>query len=104
MIESYYQISIETISKKQFITIVQQWKKAVVDLDRMLFKDASKEFDLNTHVGFGADGEEAEKLADFRNVRGVFEKNSTVVEILNHIERKEALGNRIIEKINEIKA
>lgn len=104
LIESFYKINIATITKQQFISIVEQWKSSVIELDQLLYKDASKEFDLNTHVGFGADGEEAERLADFRNVRGVFEQNSTVIEILNHMERKEALGDKIIDKINKIKA
>jgi len=104
LIESFYNIKIDTITKQQFINIVNKWQMSVIELDKMLFKDASKEFSLNTHVGFGADGEEAERIADFRNVRGVFEKNSTVIEITNHMERKEALGNRIIEKIKNIKA
>lgn len=103
LIESFYKIKIEEITKDDFISIVKDWKKSVVDLDKMLYKDASKEFDLHTYVGFGADGDEKEKLADFKNVRGAFESNSTVLEILSHIERKEKLGDKIIAKIKEIK-
>lgn len=103
LIESFYKIKIEEITIEKTINIVNDWKKSVVDLDKMLYKDASKEFDLNTYVGFGADGDEKEKLADFKNVRGAFESNSTVLEILNHIERKEKLGNKIIAQIKEIK-
>lgn len=102
LIETYYQVKIETITKNQIITIVKKWKKAVVELDQMLYKDASKEFDLHTYVGFGADGNEQEVLADFKSVRGDFENNSTVVEILNHIKRKEKLGDKIITQIKEI--
>ncbi len=103
LIESYYGIQIATITQDQFVSIVEKWKKSVIELDEMLYKDASKEFDLHTHVGFGADGNEAERLADFKSVRGVFESNSTVVEILNHMKRKEKLGDDIIARIKEIK-
>ncbi|ANW95750.1 hypothetical protein AXE80_05415 [Wenyingzhuangia fucanilytica] len=103
LIESFYKIKIEEITTENFINIVSNWKKAVVDLDKMLYKDASKEFDLHSYVGFGADGEEKEKLADFKNVRGAFESNSTVLEILSHIDRKEKLGDKIIAQIKEIK-
>ncbi|MGY5351347.1 DUF4954 family protein [Wenyingzhuangia sp. IMCC45533] len=103
LIESFYKINIETITKEQFIGIVEEWKSSVIELDNLLYKDASKEFALHTHVGFGADGDEAEKLADFKNVRGVFESNSTVVEILNHIKRKELLSDKIIAQIKDIK-
>jgi len=103
LLESYYGIKIATITHSQFISIVEKWKKSVVELDEMLYKDASKEFALHAHVGFGADGNEKEQLADFKSVRGVFENNSTVVEILNHIEIKKALGDKIIAQIKEIK-
>ncbi|NIJ44993.1 uncharacterized protein (UPF0335 family) [Wenyingzhuangia heitensis] len=103
LIETFYGIKIATITQNEFISIVEKWKKSVVELDKMLYKDASKEFALHTHVGFGADGNEEERLADFKSVRGEFENNSTVVEILNHIERKEKLGDKIIAQIKEIK-
>lgn len=103
LLETYYGIKISTITKEEFVCIVEKWKKSVVELDKMLYKDASKEFALHTHVSFGADGNEEERLADFKSVRGVFENNSTVVEILNHIERKEKLGDKIIAQIKEIK-
>lgn len=103
LIESYYNLQIENITKEQVISIVKQWKTSVVELDKMLYKDASKEFAMHTHVGFGADGDEQERLDDFKSVRGDFENNSTVVEIVNHIKRKEKLGDKIIAQIKEIK-
>ena len=103
LIESFYKIKIEDITQEDFINIVNDWRKSVVDLDKMLYKDASKEFDLHSYVGFGADGDEKEKLADFKSVRGAFESNSTVLEILSHIDRKEKLGANIIAQIKEIK-
>lgn len=103
LIESFYKIKIEEITQEDFINIVNDWRKSVVDLDKMLYKDASKEFDLHSYVGFGADGDEKEKLADFKSVRGAFESNSTVLEILSHIDRKEKLGAKIIAQIKEIK-
>lgn len=103
LIESFYKIKISEITKEEFIIIVKNWKKSVIDLDKILYKDASKEFSLNTYVGFGADGNKKEVLEDFKSVRGVFEKNPTVVEILNHSKRKELLGDKIIAQIKKIK-
>jgi len=102
LIEKYYGIYLSKICARDVIKIVKQWKKSVVDLDNMLYKDAQKEFSLSTQVGFGVDGNLEERNLDFASVRGNFENNATVVEILNHIERKTALGNSIIEAMEKI--
>ncbi len=102
LIEKHFQIDLKTVTKEAIITIVEQWKKSVVDLDNMLYQDAKKEFSLSTRVGFGVDGDLKERELDFASVRGDFESNPTVVEIVNHIERKTNLGNSIIEELKKI--
>ena len=82
---------------------IDEWQKAVVDLDRMVYDDARKEFDLNSQTGFGADGDSRQREADFESVRGNFENNSFVQAVLEHIERKSALGDSIREKLSRIK-
>lgn len=102
LFETYFDIKIENLTKEDIVSVIRKWKTAVVGLDELLFKDAKKEFSLKTQVGFGVDGDEKERNDDFINVRGEFESNSTVLEIKNHIERKEALGDQIILKIKEL--
>lgn len=77
-------------------TIITRWKDAVVSLDKMVYDDASKEFNLASMTGYGADGSRAQKELDFEQVRGDFENNSTVQQILKHIEVKTALGDRAL--------
>jgi hypothetical protein len=50
-------------------------------------------------TGFGSDGDAKTKMADFEMVRGKFETNSFVSEILTHIEKKTQLGERAIAQI-----
>ena len=102
LIESYFNLKLATITKNDLITIVLKWQKAVVDLDKMLYEDARKEFSLSTQVGFGVDGDIEERALDFASVRGDFESNPTVVEILQHIDKKSTLGNNMVEKLNKI--
>ena len=78
---------------------MDQWKTAVVGLDRMLYEDAKKEFNLASMTGFGADGSRQEKEQDFEQVRGVFESNSFVNAVLRHIEDKTALGNELLARL-----
>ena len=37
---------------------------------------------------------------DFSEVRGVFESNSFVTAVLDHIQKKEALGDEIIARLS----
>lgn len=102
LLEKYYHVELDTLQPDALIAIVNRWKKAVVELDEMLYKDAQKEFSLSTQVGFGVDGDLKERELDFASVRGNFEKNPTVLEIQNHIDRKTALGNRVIAEIKKL--
>ncbi len=83
--------------------MVERWKKSVSDLDKMLYEDARKEFNLSSRTGFGIDGGEDVKKLDFEQVRGDFESNSVVSAIQDHIKQKAALGDELIERLNEIK-
>jgi len=45
--------------------MAEKWKKSVIDLDRMLYEDARKEFTLSSMTGFGIDGGPEIKKLDF---------------------------------------
>jgi hypothetical protein len=87
---------------KDIIDIVHVWTKSVVDLDKLLYEDAKKEFNLISRTGFGTDGDEETKAQDFYNVRGKFEENPFVKEVLRHIEVKTALGEELINRIQHL--
>ena len=91
---------LETVTKAQVIDIVKQWKEAVIGLDRELYEDARKEFNLASMTSFGADGTKEDKEMDFSEVRGVFESNSFVTAVLDHIQKKDALGDDIIARLS----
>ena len=95
----FFGYPLETITKKQVIDIVERWKTAVIGLDKELYEDARKEFNLASMTGFGADGSKEIKQLDFSEVRGDFESNSFVTAVLEHIRVKEALGNEIISRL-----
>ena len=96
----YYGLDAETVSIADLTRIVRQWKESVVELDRMLYADARKEFSLSAHTGFGFDGTSQHTVErDFEQVRGDFDTNPFVTATLEHIERKSALGDRIIDML-----
>jgi hypothetical protein len=90
---------ISEITGNDIVNIVQKWKKSVVELDQLLYEDAKKEFQLSAMTGFGIDGDRKTMQTDFEMVRGSFESNSLVKEILSHIEKKTKLGDRMINEL-----
>ena len=98
----YWNKSVDKVTIDDLVVLIDAWKKAVVTLDKMLYNDAKKEFDLNSKTGFGVDGDELVKMKDFESVRGSFEENPFVKECLLHIERKTQLGNDTIELLKNI--
>ena len=97
--KEFFGVDMKRITKQDVISIVKQWKEAVIGLDRLLYEDARKEFDLAAMTGFGADGTKEVKEQDFEQVRGVFESNSFVTAVLDHIKVKEALGDELIARL-----
>lgn len=99
---SYYDLDPDTITAGDVIRIVNVWKECVVNLDWMLYEDAKKEFSLNSMISFGADGSRDEMRQDFEQVRGVFESNPFVMTVLEHIDKKTALGEELINRIGQL--
>ena len=95
----FFGYPLESITAQQVCDIVEKWKAAVVGLDKMLYEDAKKDFNLASMTSFGADGNREEKEQDFEQVRGVFESNSFVSAVLKHIENKTALGNELLARL-----
>lgn len=96
----FFGIDPDTITSAEVISIVEKWKEAVIGLDRILYEDARKEFNLASMTGFGADGTKEDKELDFEQVRGDFESNAFVTAVLDHIKAKEALGDELISRLS----
>jgi hypothetical protein len=102
-LEQVWGCKADQVTLEQLCRTIEEWQQAVVGLDRMVYNDARKEFDLNSHTGFGVDGDLQQAAADFEEVRGSFESNSFVKAVLEHIERKTALGEKILGELKKVK-
>ncbi len=99
----WYGIDLSTATPEALMKIVRKWKESVVELDRILIEDASKEFNLSSMTSFGADGDQAARQADFEQVRGSsFEQNRFVQTLRNHIETKTELGREALSILEDI--
>lgn len=99
-LEQLWGCKVNEVTMQQLRQTVEAWKEAVVSLDKMVYEDAKKEFDLNSQTGFGVDGDASQRQADFESVRGSFDNNPFVKEVLAHIERKTQLGDKILRMLN----
>lgn len=104
VMQKWYNINPDTVTATDVINIVNIWKDAVVTLDKMLYEDAQKEFSMTAQTGFGADGNQKQKVIDFEQVRGAFENNPFVETVKKHIDAKTALGNELIERVEKVKS
>ena len=95
--------TIDEMTADDIIELTKKWKQAVVELDNMLYADARKEFTAIAQTGYGLDGSQETKQADFGQVRGTFEENSFVLEIEKHIARKTALGDELVGRMEELR-
>ena len=98
-LEQHWNKSVDEVTLDDIFDMVEQWKDSVVKLDKLIYSDAKKEFSLNSKTGFGVDGDEEQKHLDFESVRGSFESNPFVLEVLNHIKIKTELGNELISRL-----
>lgn len=94
--------TIEDVTCADLLLLIEEWRRNVVELDRMLYADARKEFNLNATIGFGVDGDDNVKRLDFESVRGKFEENQFVRECLRHIEVKSKLADDTIAIIKQL--
>ena len=101
-LEEYWAKSIPEVEAEDLIKLIELWKTSVFRLDQLVYSDARKEFDQTSKTGFGIDGNEEQRQQDFESVRGSFENNTFVKDILNHIKTKTESGNALMNRISII--
>ncbi len=92
-------IDIDQVTPAEVRELVGRWHKSVIELDRLLYDDAAKEFSLTSRTGFGVDGSEKRRMKDFASVRGEFEKDPFVTMVLDHIDSKTRLADDITSRL-----
>jgi len=97
VLKEVHNIELSQITRDQVTDIIGQWKTASLKLNNMILKDAQKEFDANSHIGYGIFPVESVRDADFIEVHGHFEENGFVKGLKAEIEL-------IDQKSEELKA
>ena len=85
-IEKRLDIKVSEITEDQFQGLIADWKSNSMKLRNMVLKDAEKEFDQHSKIGFGIDGDEQTRTEDFEAIRGTFDNNSFIQGLRQEIE------------------
>lgn len=75
---------------------ITAWKESAVKLNKSVLRDAQKEFDESARIGYGIDGDEEVRAVDFEAVRGRYEENSFVRDLLAENAQIEERADRIL--------
>lgn len=100
LIEERLKVKITDLSKEQLTQIISDWKENRIKLNNMILKDAEKEFDQFSKIGFGIDGDSETQEKDFLNVRGKFDENKFVIGLKKDSESVSKKADEIIPKLN----
>lgn len=100
LIEKRFNKKIEELSNQDLIQIITDWRDNSIKLNNMILKDAEKEFDQVSKIGFGLDGDEQVKEKDFEQVRGKFEENKFVVGLRKESELISEKAEKLIIAIS----
>lgn len=89
----------EALNAEQIIQVVREWQENVERLNNLIIKDAEKEFDSGSRIGYGLDGDEAVRDADFMAVRGTLDGNKFIADLRKEIEQVAIRASQICEAL-----
>lgn len=95
-------IELNNITVGSLIQIISDWKTNAVKLNNMILKDAEKEFDSGSKLGFGIDGDEHTRAMDFEAVRGTYEENKFVLDLQKETKNIEEKADRFIALLEKM--
>ncbi|MCK5068060.1 MAG: DUF4954 family protein [Bacteroidales bacterium] len=95
-------IDVEQITAEQLTDLITRWETETIKLDKMILMDASKEFDENSRIGFGIDGDEEIRNRDFEAVRGLSDDNKFITGIKEEIIQTEKRATELKERIESL--
>ena len=94
---------VQNINAKDLIDVLTAWEKAGLTFDDLILRDAKKEFSSISRVGFGLDGDELIRNADFEATRGTFDDHSFVKDVQLGMKQKSVLAEDIRLKLGNLK-
>ncbi|MBN2092521.1 DUF4954 family protein [candidate division KSB1 bacterium] len=104
LIEQRLQVKLHEITIQQLTQIIRDWIQNAIKLNNMIMKDAEKEFDIFSRIGFGIDGDNTIRDKDFEAVRGTYQGNKFILELRKESEEIQRRGEELIRWLEEVGA
>jgi hypothetical protein len=95
--------SVVEMEIQDFVLVIGKWKKAVLTFNDLILRDAKKEFNAVSRIGFGMDGDDADKQLDFDAVRGTVDDNAFVKEINTQMNKTTEIAEKLIAQLENLK-
>ena len=92
----------ENFTKQELTDLVIKLKENAVKFKSMVLKDAEKEFDQHSRIGFGVDGTEEDVKSDFEFIRGTYESNKFVQTLKKEILEIESESERLVNQLEKL--
>ena len=92
-------VDVRTATREMLIDVVSNWQTNTLKLNNMVLKDAGKEFDRHSRIGYGADGDETVVEDDFRMIRGNYEENKFVMAVRKANLNAGEMAEKVITKL-----
>ncbi len=83
--------------------VIKDWQQSTVKLNNTVLKDAEKEFGGFSRIGFGIDGDQKDRDADFEAVRGVFADNKFVRQIQEDTKAVESRASQLLTWLKTVR-
>ncbi len=104
LIQQRLQVKLNEMTLPQLMQIIQDWIQNAIKLNNMILKDAEKEFDIFSRIGFGIDGDSNIRDKDFEAVRGTYEGNKFILELRKESENIQQRGEELIRRLEKVGA
>ena len=85
LLESVLEIRFEELKPCHLRTLMEDWRENSIKFNKMILNDAGKEFNPNSRISYGLDGDAETVQKDFEQIHGTVEENSFVRQILDEI-------------------
>lgn len=92
-------IDLSVISTQQIKQLIEDWRSASVKLNNMILKDAEKEFDTTSRIGYGISSDVFVRDTDFEKVHGRFEDNGFVKALKTEIQMLNQKADETIQLV-----
>ncbi|HDL18004.1 MAG TPA: DUF4954 family protein [Bacteroidetes bacterium] len=95
-------IDMNNPDKEELTGIIETWRKSQIHFNQRVLKDAEKEFNKKSRIGYGVDVDEEAQKKDFAAVRGSFEENKFVKQLKEESKAVQEKAEKLIAFLNRI--